>query len=58
MILFVELARPAWVDGFDWVIPIPTCNRSFCGRAGAGAGAEAGAEYALPGDYCSDVDAT
>ena len=30
-ILFVELVRPAWVNGFDWAIPLPTDNRSLSG---------------------------
>ena len=31
-ILFVELVRPAWIDGFNWTIPLPTDNRSLSGN--------------------------
>ena len=31
-ILFVELVRPGWVDGFDWNIPQPMDSRSLAGK--------------------------
>ena len=31
-ILFVELVRPAWIDEFNWTIPLPTDNRSLSGN--------------------------